>query len=218
MVAVTFNNTAGNEVATVPAMSVDTTSAAIDLIGQGVSLYGEYLQENMLHMLEHFADTTAPSPAMTGMIWHNTSSDKNRPYYYDGSTWIAIAGATTSGSYLFPRLAGATNINFAIEAATAIFTAPGTTEKFHPTGIMLIPNGTPTTTDPATFNLYISSSEDVMDNVIVSSVAANKHAFFSIEGATRFASGTDSIYLDVTVPVSSGTLSFDAYLFGMVRV
>ena len=58
----TFN---GNQLVVVEDGTVDQTTD-IKLIGKNFSGYGEAQNENFLHLLEHFANTTAPAKAITG--------------------------------------------------------------------------------------------------------------------------------------------------------
>lgn len=52
---------------------VDTTSTSLSLPGRGRSDYGELYDENLVHMLEHFASDTAPLSPTTGQLWYDTT-------------------------------------------------------------------------------------------------------------------------------------------------
>jgi len=201
MVTYTVNNSRGSVVAEIPISSINTSATPLALVGQGFSLYGEYTAENFVKLCEHFANTTPPGNPLDGTIWYDTTSNLKRLNYWNGIRWIPIASGYHSMGFLFPRLPTANNVDFTIAATTPIFTAPGNGEKYYPTGVMLIPSTTPSASGPTAFNLNIDTAEDVLDNSVITSYGVNKHAFFSIEGATRFASGTDTISIEVSTPV-----------------
>jgi len=46
----------------------------ITIIGKGFTNYGEIIQENLVHMLENFNRTTAPSSPTPGQLWFNPST------------------------------------------------------------------------------------------------------------------------------------------------
>lgn len=217
MVAYPVNNTAGALIATIPVGTHNDTATPLDLVGMGFSLYGEKMAENLVKLCEHFANTTSPANAIPGTIWYDSTTSRKYLNFYNGSVWIPIAGGTSSASVLFPMLNSSVNIDFATAATTAIFTAPANSVTYHPTSVLLIPNGTPSATTPPAFSLRISSAEDVMDNAVISNYAANKHAYFEIEGSTRFATNGNTVSLEVTTAATGGTLAFDAYLFGFIR-
>lgn len=49
------------------------TGTSLKLPGAGFSLYGEFVNEDMLHLLENFASGTAPNNPTIGQIWYDTS-------------------------------------------------------------------------------------------------------------------------------------------------
>lgn len=53
-------------------------STSIGLVGQNASGYGQVLAENMLHLLENFASPSAPSNAIEGQLWYDTSDINNK--------------------------------------------------------------------------------------------------------------------------------------------
>lgn len=63
------------------------TSTSINLIGKNYSRFGEILNENMLHLLENFANGTAPSNPSEGQLWYDTTN--SQLMLYDGQ-WYPI--------------------------------------------------------------------------------------------------------------------------------
>ena len=72
------------------------TSTDLRFIGKNYAGYGEVQNENFLHLLENFANTTAPPKAITGQIWFDTSSKKLK--FYDGTKFKVASGAEASAT------------------------------------------------------------------------------------------------------------------------
>ena len=218
MAVYTIINSRGSTVASINVATTTGTTFPVELIGQGISLYGPQANTNWFHLLEHFANNVEPTNPVEGMIWHNT--DTTIPEYYDGVQFVPFVTAGSGAGSLFNMLPSATGIDFTSGGTTAIFTAPGTAATFHPTGILLIPTTVNAVTTPAIFNLQVTVSEDVLENSSIVNPATTRHAFFNIQGTTAFASNVDSISLEVTTPATGGAglaLTMDAYLFGFTK-
>ena len=80
-----INQTNGTQLATVVDGTVNTTAAPITLIGKNFPTYGELLNQNLVSMLENFANATAPTYALTGQLWYD-SLNNTLKYYRGGST------------------------------------------------------------------------------------------------------------------------------------
>jgi len=217
-------NSQGNLVTT---LNIGTTSGAnfpIELIGQGISLYGPIVATTQYHLMEHFANTTEPTNAVEGMVWYELPEKLLN--YYDGTQFLGISGAANNYAHQFKMLGTATNVNFAAVQTVQIFQAPGLANiTHHPTGVMLVPKvvndgGLPPIT-PATFNLYIDTSEDILENVNVVNPGLMKHAFFNIQGMTRFAENAEVVNLEIVTAASGAgvvQLVYDVFLFGYQNV
>ena len=70
--------------------TIDTTTD-LRFVGKNYAGYGEVQNENFLHLLEHFANTTAPPKALAGQIWYDSGEKKLK--YYDGAQWKIASGA-----------------------------------------------------------------------------------------------------------------------------
>lgn len=57
---------------TIPPGAINTDTS-LKLPGAGFSTYGEFIDEDLLHMVEHFASATAPVNPTIGQIWFDTS-------------------------------------------------------------------------------------------------------------------------------------------------
>ena len=86
--AYTIVLTDGATLTTVAALSFDTSTTSITLIGQGAAEYGQQLNDNFVHTLENFADNTAPNGPLVGQLWWDTGFNIFR--VWSGSAWIAL--------------------------------------------------------------------------------------------------------------------------------
>jgi hypothetical protein len=75
--------------------TIDTTTD-LRLVGKNYAGYGEVQNENFVHLLENFANTTAPPKAITGQIWFDTAAKKLK--FYDGAKFKTAGGAEASAS------------------------------------------------------------------------------------------------------------------------
>ncbi len=70
--------------------TIDTTTD-LRFVGKNYAGYGEVQNENFLHLLENFANTTAPPKKITGQIWFDTATKKLK--FYDGVRFRTASGA-----------------------------------------------------------------------------------------------------------------------------
>jgi hypothetical protein len=93
--AYTINLTDGQVFATVADGTINTSSSMI-LVGKNYAGYGEFLDENFIHLLENGSNTTAPGAPLTGQLWFNKTI--NVLNVYDGTRFKRVGGATASAS------------------------------------------------------------------------------------------------------------------------
>lgn len=70
--------------------TIDTTTD-LRLLGKNYAGYGEVQNENFLHLLENFANTSAPPKSVVGQIWYDSGNRKLR--FYDGTRFRTASGA-----------------------------------------------------------------------------------------------------------------------------
>ena len=70
--------------------TIDTTTD-LRFVGKNYTGYGEVQNENFLHLLENFANTTAPPKVIAGQIWYDSGNKKLK--FYDGSKFRIASGA-----------------------------------------------------------------------------------------------------------------------------
>jgi len=66
------------------------------LIGKNYAGYGQFLDDNFIHLLESNANTTPPGAPLTGQLWFNTTSGSLQ--FYNGVNWVPLASNTSSGT------------------------------------------------------------------------------------------------------------------------
>ena len=91
--AYTINLTDGTIFATVNDGTVNTASS-MTLVGKNYAGYGEFLDENFIHLLENGSNTSAPVAPLTGQLWWDKTN--NLLKVYNGSIFKTISGATAS--------------------------------------------------------------------------------------------------------------------------
>jgi len=72
------------------------TTTDIGLVGKNYFGYGETIAENFSHLLENFANGTAPSNPTEGQLWLNNSSGVLS--YYHNSAWVGLSSASQVSS------------------------------------------------------------------------------------------------------------------------
>lgn len=93
--AYTINLTNGSIFATIADGTINTSSS-MTLVGKNYAGYGEFLDENFIHLLENASNSTAPGAPLTGQIWWDSGAGILN--VYNGTAWKRIGGATASAS------------------------------------------------------------------------------------------------------------------------
>jgi len=68
------------------------TETTLSFPGRGTTAYGQAVNENFLHILENFANTTAPLRPVEGQLWYDTTAGVDQLKVYDGTNWVASGG------------------------------------------------------------------------------------------------------------------------------
>jgi microcystin-dependent protein len=79
-----------------PALTVEdntiNNSTSLQFPGRNVTGYGTIIAENFLHLLEHFANDSAPENPVEGQLWYDNTPGVNQLKVYDGTTWSSAGG------------------------------------------------------------------------------------------------------------------------------
>jgi len=68
------------------------TETSLTLPGRSSTGYGQAVAENFLHLLENFANATAPGRPVEGQLWYDNTEGVDQLKVYDGTTWSAAGG------------------------------------------------------------------------------------------------------------------------------
>ena len=68
------------------------SETTLNFPGRGTTAYGQAVNENFLHLLENFANTTAPVRPVEGQLWYDSTSGVDQLKVYDGTNWVASGG------------------------------------------------------------------------------------------------------------------------------
>ena len=101
--AYTINLTDGSIFATIADGTINTSSSMI-LVGKNYAGYGEFLDENFVHLLENGSNTTAPGAPLVGQLWWDKTNSLMK--VYNGTTFKVISAATASSTPPASNVAG----------------------------------------------------------------------------------------------------------------
>lgn len=88
----TINKTDGTKLVVLKDGVVDITTTDLALFGKGYAGFGERLNENLVKMLENFANTTAPAKKIKGQLWYDTLT--NQIKVWNGSAFKPVGSST----------------------------------------------------------------------------------------------------------------------------
>jgi hypothetical protein len=94
-----INHTDGSALVSIADGTIDTATVSITLIGKNFPTYGQLLNQNLVSMLENFANATSPANALVGQIWYDSTNHALK-YYRAGASsnyWQNIANIIYSG-------------------------------------------------------------------------------------------------------------------------
>ena len=81
---------------TVGDSTIDSTSSVL-LIGRRKTDYGQSQDQSFLWMLEHFANSSAPSNPIVGQLWYDTAQSELKVYQLN-NTWKKISAPQASAT------------------------------------------------------------------------------------------------------------------------
>lgn len=93
--AYTINLTNGTIFATIADGTINTDSS-MTLVGKNYAGYGQFLDDNFIHLLENGANSTPPTAPLTGQLWYDTSTSLLK--VYNGSSFKVLSAATSQAS------------------------------------------------------------------------------------------------------------------------
>lgn len=79
-----------------PALTVEDNTindaTSLQFPGRNVTGYGTIIAENFLHLLENFANDSAPLNPVEGQMWYDNTAGVNQLKVWDGTSWSSAGG------------------------------------------------------------------------------------------------------------------------------
>lgn len=133
----TITLTDGAIFATIPDGTINTSSS-MTLVGKNYAGYGQFINDDIIRLLENGSNTTAPGAPLDGQLWWDQTTDTMK--VYNGTTFKVISGATASSTAPSSNVAGdlwydSTNAQLNVYSGTAfILVGPAYTAGTGETG------------------------------------------------------------------------------------
>ena len=74
------------------------TDTSLQFPGRGTTSYGQAVNENFLHLLENFANSSSPSSPAEGQLWYDNTDGVDQLKIYDGTQWVTAGGLKKAAS------------------------------------------------------------------------------------------------------------------------
>lgn len=92
----TINKTNGAVLTTIADGAVDLSATNIALIGRLYRNYGELVNENLVKLLENFANGTSPSAPLVGQLWFDTVERRLKLFRSTGFVPMAVSSSSSA--------------------------------------------------------------------------------------------------------------------------
>ena len=211
--AYTINLTNGTIFATIADGTINTTSSQT-LIGKNYAGYGQFLDDNFVHLLECGSNSTPPGAPLTGQLWWDTSAGLLK--VYNGTIFKTISAATASSSAPTNNVTGdlwydTTNQQLKVyTGSTFLIVGPAYTSGQGVTGAIATTIVDNTSVSHVVINLYVNDS--------VVGIVSKDAAFtpqVAISGYSTVRPGiTLSTLIGAQVPLFQGTATLAQGLVG----
>lgn len=98
------NKSNGDLLVVVEDGTADVNSTSITLLGKNYPGYGEFINENFVHLLENFASTTQPNAPVEGQLWYDSVGKVIKVYngtaFVSSSVSLQLDTTNTSAHYV----------------------------------------------------------------------------------------------------------------------
>ena len=138
--------------------TIDTSNTSLTLVGKNYPGYGTFLNQNMVRMVENFANSSSPTGPLPGQLWWDTSAKLMK---------INTSGTKGSASQAFKSLATMTS-------GTSAPTSPVTGEQWWDTSNLQLKvyNGTSWTTIGPAATSSTGNTGAIPDTIVATSPSA----------------------------------------------
>ena len=202
--AYTINLTDGAIFASIADGTINTASSMI-LVGKNYAGYGEFLDENFIHLLENASNTTAPPAPLEGQLWWDSGNRLLK--VYNGSTFKTISAATASASAPTSNVTGdlwydTTNAQLKVWTGTAfLLIGPAFTSGTGTTGAIVNTITDNTSVSHVVIQLYVA---DAIVGIVSKDAAFTPQV--ALSGYTTVRPGiTLSTLIGTQIPLFQGT-------------
>jgi hypothetical protein len=92
-----LNKTDGRRLVAVEDGQIDQTTTDLTFVGKNYSGYGQILNQNLVKLLENFANGVAPTKPMTGQLWYDTANKSIKVYNglrFRSASFLDVESAT----------------------------------------------------------------------------------------------------------------------------
>ena len=202
--AYTINLTNGTIFATIADGTINTASSQT-LIGKNYAGYGQFLDDNFIHLLECGSNSTPPGAPLTGQLWWDSSASLLK--VYNGTIFKTISAATASSSAPTSNVTGdlwydTTNAQLKVYTGTTwLVVGPAYTSGTGVTGAIATTIVDNTSVSHVVIELYVNDS--------IVGIVSKDAAFtpqVAISGYTTVRPGiTLSTLIGAQVPLFQGT-------------
>jgi hypothetical protein len=160
-----LKSTNGTIITTVNDGSIDQTTDLV-FVGRNYAGYGQYIDENLLKLLENFSNTSPPSKAISGQLWYDALNKKLK--LFSGSRFKSVSFSEvskaaptdlTSGDFWYNTSENA----LYVKNSTSGFTLIGPAAN---SGLNLLPTTSLTTVKDSFNNSYYVVKHMVNGNVV----------------------------------------------------
>ena len=82
----------GAPLVSLPDNTIDNTTTSIALVGKNSLNFGYSINQDLIYLMQHFADTASPINPLIGQIWYDTVNAVLK--VYNGNLWVAVMPPT----------------------------------------------------------------------------------------------------------------------------
>ena len=195
--------------------SIDTTTD-LRLIGENYAGYGEVQNENFLHLMENFANTSPPPKAIVGQIWYDSAATQKKLKFYDGSRWKVASGAEAQST----APSGLTTGDFWFDTSTNQVSIWNGAE-FILVGPELLPESNATSIVPVIVKDTVNTNHNILKvNVQNETVAIISSTVFNLNSSVNPITGFSGIKKGFTLinTPDTGITTTDHFYWGTASV
>ena len=232
--AYTILNTDGTTLLLLSDNTVDQSTTSLSLVGKNVAGYGQFLNNNLISLLENFANSAnnPPRSPVTGQLWYDTTAGKLN-IYDDG--FKSVSGATVSS--ILPNLLSSgdlwwdtTNNQLKISHQDQVYTVGpsfpksiGTTgwdlpgedianaSDSDPTEVLLLENYGQTVgaLSNTTFDVTLDDSKTYFQSDTTTTLVQGLNVFGNIQATGQVSNNYLSAYIDINKLESIGNSNWN---------